>query len=105
MKILRCKYYFLSKLKPFLNNVNLPGKKSSLLHIGFLAYFKILRSNFAGEFGAEGGIIVVDTFDIMENDDVNLAVLVKKGTRSILMEQLMQVIDGNPPDIRIELVF
>lgn len=46
--------------------------------------------------------MTLDTFQILEDDIVSLRVIVRKDNRVLDLSQLMEVMQGDPPDIRIE---
>ena len=52
--------------------------------------------------GAESGQLILDTFQILENDIVSLRVIVRKDDRVLEVTQLIEVMQGDPPDIRIQ---
>ena len=47
-------------------------------------------------------MLELDTYRIREGDFVVFRVIVRKGDRMLLLSQVVQVIEGDPPDIRIE---
>ena len=49
-------------------------------------------------------MLELDTYRIREGDFVVFRVIVRKGDRMLLLSQVVQVIEGDPPDIRIEYV-
>ena len=52
--------------------------------------------------GAESGQLELDTYNVREGDFVVFKVIVTKDTRTLELTQVVQVIEGDPPDIRIE---
>ena len=52
--------------------------------------------------GAESGQLELDTFNVREGDFVVFKVIVRKDSRILELTQVVQVIEGDPPDIRIE---
>ena len=51
---------------------------------------------------AESGQLELDTYNVREGDFVVFKVIVTKDTRTLELTQVVQVIEGDPPDIRIE---
>ena len=52
--------------------------------------------------GGPEGQLLQDTFTIRESDFVVYKVIVRKDTRMLELTQIVQVVEGDPPDIRIE---
>lgn len=44
----------------------------------------------------------MDTYQVKENDAIDVIAVAWKGNRKLIMKQSLSVIDGDPPDIRIE---
>ena len=54
--------------------------------------------------GGEDGLLIVDTFNIMEQDEVDFRVVIRKGDRIMTLNQQVRIALGQPPDIAIQWV-